>query len=403
MTSDSAPPSPEAGGTAIRPFRIDVPQSDLDDLADRLARTRWADDLPGTDPWARGVPATYLRELATHWLDGYDWRTHEARINELPGFVTTVDGQDIHFLHVRSPEPDAQPLVLVHGWPGSFVEFLDVIGPLTDPGAHGGVAADAFHVVVPSIPGFGWSSPMVGEGWTAERVGAALVEVMSRLGYDRYGVQGGDYGAIVTPAMGRLAPDAVAGVHVNAATGGFVSFAPPSDDDLATMTDVERARLARLAHYAQEQMGYAQLQSTRPQTLAHALTDSPVGQLAWIVEKFKEWTGDPDGLPEDSVDRDHLLTNVMVYWLTATAGSSADLYYEGAHDAAGGGWGAEMERSPVPTGVAVFPQDIAVRRHAEAANTITHWSEFDTGGHFAAMESPELLVADVREFFRTVR
>ena len=389
--------------TGIRPFRIEVPQSDLDDLVERLARTRWVDELPSADPWARGVPTSYLRELTTYWLDDYDWRTHEARLNELPGFVTTVDGQDIHFLHVRSPEPDALPLVLVHGWPGSFVEFLDVIGPLTDPVVHGGAAADAFHVVVPSIPGCGWSSPLVGEGWTADRVAAAFVELMGRLGYDRYGVQGGDYGAIVTPAMGRLAPDAVVGVHVNAATGGFVSFAPPSDDDLATMSDAEKARLARLAHYGQEQMGYAQLQSTRPQTLAHALTDSPAGQLAWIVEKFKEWTGDPAGLPEASVDRDHLLTNVMVYWLTATAGSSADLYYEGAHDASGGGWGAEIERSPVPTGVAVFPQDIAIRRHAEASNTITHWSEFGTGGHFAAMEVPELLVGDVREFFRTVR
>jgi epoxide hydrolase len=256
---------------------------------------------------------------------------------------------------------------------------------------------------VPSIPGFGWSSPLSGPGWTADRVASAFVDLMARLGYERYGVQGGDYGAIIAPAMGRQAPDAVAGIHVNAATGGFMSFAPPSDDELATMTDAEKVRLARLGHYAQEQMGYVQLQSTRPQTLAHGLTDSPAGQLAWIVEKFKEWTGDPGGLPEASVDRDHLLTNVMLYWLTGTAGSSADFYYEGTHDAAGGGWGAEIERSPVPTGVAVFPQDIAIRRHAEVSNTITHWSEFDRGGHFAAMETPDLLVDDVRTFFRTVR
>lgn len=387
----------------IRPFAVDVPQPTLDDLVDRLARTRWAPDAPGDDPWARGVPTAYLRDLATYWLDEFDWRAQEAALNELPGHLTEIDGQTIHFLHVRSPEPQALPLVLVHGWPGSIVEFLEVIGPLTDPVAHGGDAADAFHVVVPSIPGFGWSSPLAGAGWTADRVAGAFVELMARLGYERYGVQGGDYGAIVTPAMGRLAPEAVAGVHVNAATGGFVSFAPPSEDDLATMTDAEKARLARLGFYAQEQMGYVQLQSTRPQTLAHALVDSPVGQLAWIVEKFKEWSGtDISGLPEDAVDRDHLLTNVMVYWLTSTAGSSASLYYEGAHDA-GGGWGAEIERSPVPTGVAVFPQDIAIRRHAEVANTITHWSEFDEGGHFAAMETPGLLVGDVRTFFRTVR
>jgi epoxide hydrolase len=387
----------------IRPFEIDVPKADLDDLADRLARTRWAAELPGSDPWARGVPTAYLRELATYWADEYDWRVHESALNQLPGFLTEVDGQTIHFLHVRSPEPGAMPLMLVHGWPGSIVEFLDVIGPLTDPAAHGGDAADAFHVVVPSIPGFGWSSPLVGEGWTSGRVAEAFVELMARLGYERYGVQGGDYGAIVTPAMGRVAPDAVAGVHVNAATGGFVTFAPPSDEDLAALTDADKARLARLAAYAQDQMGYMQLQSTRPQTLAHALVDSPVGQLAWIVEKFKEWTGnDIAGLPEDAVDRDRILTNVMVYWLTGTPGSSADLYYEGTHEA-GGGWGAVIERSPVPTGVAVFPQDIAVRRYAEMSNTITRWTEFDEGGHFAAIEKPDLLVGDVREFFRTVR
>ena len=386
----------------IRPFPIDVRQADLDDLAERLARTRWAAELPG-EPWARGVPTAYLRELATYWLDEYDWRTHEARLNEMPGFVTDIDGQQIHFLHVRSPEDGAMPLMLVHGWPGSIVEFLDVSGPLADPAAHGGDPADAFDLVVPSIPGFGWSSPLTGAGWTAERVASAFNELMRRLGYDRYGAQGGDYGAIVAPAMGRLAPGAVAGVHVNAATGGFVSFAPPTEDDLATMTEAEKGRLARLGHYAQEQMGYAQLQSTRPQTLAHGLTDSPAGQLAWIAEKFKEWTGPGiAGLPEDAVDRDTLLTNVTIYWLTGTAGSSANMYYEGAHEA-GGGWGAQMERSPVPTGVAVFPQDIAIRRYAEAANTITHWSELDSGGHFAALEVPELLVADVRTFFRTVR
>jgi pimeloyl-ACP methyl ester carboxylesterase len=387
----------------VHPFKIDVPQADLDDLTERLARTRWAAELSGDDPWARGVPTAYLRELATYWLDEYDWRTQEARLNELPGFLTEIDGQPVHFLHVRSPEAVAVPLMLVHGWPGSIVEFLDVIGPLTDPAAHGGDPADAFHVVVPSIPGFGWSSPLSGPGWTADRVASAFVDLMARLGYERYGVQGGDYGAIIAPAMGRHARDAVAGIHVNAATGGFMSFAPPSDDELATMTDAEKGRLARLGHYAQEQMGYVQLQSTRPQTLAHGLTDSPAGQLAWIVEKFKEWTGDPAGMPEASVDRDQMLTNVMLYWLTGTAGSSADLYYEGTHDAAGGGWGAEIERSPVPTGVAVFPQDIAIRRYAEVSNTITHWSEFERGGHFAAMETPDLLVDDVRTFFRTVR
>jgi pimeloyl-ACP methyl ester carboxylesterase len=384
----------------IRPFRIEIPQADLDDLSERLTRTRWAADLPGDDPWARGVPAAYLRELADHWATSYDWRKHEARLNEWPQFVTTIDGQDVHFLHVRSPEPDALPLLLAHGWPGSVVEFLDVIGPLTDPRAYGGDPADAFHLVIPSIPGFAFSAPLAGPGWTVDRVAGAFVQLMARLGYDRYGAQGGDYGAIVSPLVGRTDADHVVGVHVNAATAGFVSFAPPGDEDMAELTDVEKARLGRLQHYMAEQMGYVQVQSTRPQTLAHGLNDSPVGQLAWIVEKFKEWTHDAADLPEDAVDRDHLLTNVMLYWLTGTAGSSANLYYEGAHT---GGWGQHIERSPVPTGVAAFSSDVAIRRYAEAANTITHWSDFDAGGHFAAMEAPDLLVGDVRKFFRTVR
>ena len=296
------------------------------------------------------------------------------------------------------------PLMLVHGWPGSIVEFLDVIGPLTDPAAHGGDPRMRSTWSCPRSPGSGGRRRWSARGGTADRVAGAFVELMARLGYDRYGVQGGDYGAIVTPAMGRVAPDAVAGVHVNAATGGFVTFAPPSgrgprrDDRRREGPAGAPRRTTR-----RTQMGYMQIQSTRPQTLAHGLVDSPAGQLAWIVEKFKEWTGnDTAGLPEDAVDRDHMLTNVMFYWLTGTAGSSADMYYEGAHDA-GGGWGAEIERSPVPTGVAVFPQDIAIRRYAELSNTITRWTEFDEGGHFAAMEQPDLLVGDVREFFRTLR
>jgi len=387
----------------IRPFRIDIPQADLDDLADRLARTRWAVELPGEDRWARGVPTAYLEGLADYWASSYDWRKLESRLNELPQFITTIDGQDIHFLHVRSPESGALPVVLTHGWPGSVVEFLDVIGPLTDPRAHGGDPADAFDVVVPSIPGFGFSAPLAGTGWTADRVAGAFIQLMRRLGYERYGAQGGDFGAIISPVIGRLDADHVVGVHVNAATAGFVSFVPPGHDELAELTDREKRRLARLQNYMNEQMGYVQVHSTRPQTLAHGLTDSPVGQLAWIVEKFKEWTDDSADLPEDAVDRDHLLTNVMLYWLTGTAGSSADLYYEGAHDAAGGRWGQEIEPSPVPTGVAAFATDIPIRRYAEAANTITHWSDFDTGGHFAAMEAPDLFVTDVRQFFRTVR
>jgi pimeloyl-ACP methyl ester carboxylesterase len=389
---------PDRTDAEIRPFRIDVPQDDLDDLQDRLARTRLPDELPEVG-WSRGVPLDYIKELAEYWREGYDWRRWEARLNEFPQFVTEIDCQNIHFLHVRSPEPDALPLILTHGWPGSIVEFVAIMGPLTDPRGYGGDAADAFHVVAPSIPGFGFSGPTREAGWTEQRVAEAWAELMRRLGYERYGAQGGDVGAGVSPSLGRVAPDKVVGVHVNAATVGFMPFPPLEESELGELTDVEKWRVDRIGHFMNEMFGYAQIQSTRPQTLAYGLTDSPVGQLAWIVEKFKEWTHPESGLPEDSVDRDHMLTNVMLYWLTATAGSSARLYYEGAH---AGGWGAP-ERSTVPTGVAVFAEDIAIRRYAEREHNIVHWTDFDRGGHFAAMEEPDLLVGDVREFFRRLR
>jgi len=381
----------------IRPFRIAVPQADLDDLRDRLARTRWPDELPGVG-WSRGVPVGYLRELADYWRTAYDWRRHEARLNEFPQYTTTIDGANVHFLHVRSPEPDALPLVLTHGWPGSVVEFLEVIGPLSDPRAHGGDPADAFHLVIPSLPGYGFSGPTHEAGWTTDRVARAWAELMRRLGYDRYGAQGGDWGAFVAPAVGRADADHVLGVHVNAATMGFIPFGPVEPDELATFTEVEKARLARLGNFLSDMNGYFQLQATRPQTLAYGLADSPVGQLAWIVEKFKEWTASAAELPEDAVDRDHLLTNVMLYWLTNTAASSGALYYENMHASS---WGAQP--GTTPTGVAVFGEDVAIRRYAERGNTIVHWSDFDEGGHFAAMETPDLLVGDVRSFFRTLR
>jgi pimeloyl-ACP methyl ester carboxylesterase len=386
-----------ADTTEILPFRIDVPQADLDDLRERLARTRWPDELPGVG-WSRGVPLGYLQQLADYWRSGYDWRAQEARLNRFPQFTTTIDGTGVHFLHVRSPEPDALPLILTHGWPGSVVEFLDVIGPLADPRAHGGDPADAFHLVIPSIPGYGFSGPTHQAGWTTDRVAAAWKELMARLGYQRYGAQGGDWGAFIAPELGRIDPEHVVGVHVNAATFGFIPFGPVGEEELATFTDAEKARLDRLNRFLSEMNGYFQISATRPQTLAYGLTDSPVGQLAWIVEKFKEWTDSSAELPEDAVDRDHLLTNVMLYWLTGTAGSSARLYYENLHAAA---WGKQP--SPTPVGVAVFVEDVAIRRYAEQGNNIVHWSEFDRGGHFAAMEAPDLLVGDVREFFRRLR
>jgi epoxide hydrolase len=382
----------------IRPFRIDIPQPDLDDLHDRLTRTRFPDELPGVG-WDRGVPLNYIKELAEYWRTTYDWREWEAKLNSFPQFTTTIDAQNIHFLHVRSPEPDALPLILTHGWPGSVAEFMEIIGPLTDPRAHGGDPADAFHVVAPSIPGFGFSGPTREAGWTEQRVAEAWAELMRRLGYERYGAQGGDVGAGISPNVGRAAPEKVVGVHVNAATVGFMPFPPLEESELDELSDIEKARVDRISQFLGDMFGYAQIQSTRPQTLAYGLTDSPVGQLAWIVEKFKEWTHPRAGLPEDSVDRDHMLTNVMLYWLTATAGSSARIYYEGAH---AGGWGAP-ERSTVPTGVAVFAEDISIRRYAEGEHNIVHWTDFDRGGHFAAMEAPDLLVGDVRTFFRRLR
>jgi epoxide hydrolase len=375
----------------IEPFRIDVPQADLDDLHDRLARTRWPDQLPGAG-WDYGIPLEYVQELAGYWRTGYDWRVHEARLNGFGQFTTAIDGQRVHFLHVRSASQDALPLIITHGWPGSVVEFMNIIGPLTDPEAFGGSAGDAFHLVVPSIPGYAFSGPTRDRGWDVRRVARAWAVLMSRLGYERYGAQGGDWGSSISRELGRAAPDHVVGVHLN-------MLFPYVREEPADLTEVERARLEAMRRFQSGGSGYFALQSTRPQTLAYGLTDSPAGQLAWITEKFGEWTD--DGLPDQAVDRDQLLTNVTLYWLTGTAGSSARLYYETARARAWGPRGG----ATVPTGVAVFPREIAppVRRFAEQTDNIVHWTEFDRGGHFAAMEVPDLLVGDVREFFRPLR
>jgi len=374
----------------ISPYRIDIPQGALDDLRDRLGRTRWPDELPGVG-WDLGVPLDYLKGLAEYWATTYDWRGQEAALNGFAQFTTIIDDQNVHFLHVRSPEPEALPLLITHGWPGSIAEFLDIISRLVDPAAHGGDPADAFHVIAPSIPGFGFSGPTHETGWNTVRVARAWVELMRRLGYERYGAQGGDTGALVSPELGRIDPEHLAGIHVN----NLLTFPSGQLDDLS---DADQGRLKLMQRWQNEMAGYASIQSTRPQTLAYALTDSPAGQLAWIVEKFKEWTDPAAELPEDAVDRDRLLTDVSIYWLTATAGSSARLYYEGAKS-----WGQANEPSAVPTGVAVFPMDITIRSIAESQHNIVHWTEFDRGGHFAAMEAPDLLVADVREFFRPLR
>ena len=377
----------------ITPFRIEISQDRLDDLRRRLADTRWPGELPGAG-WEAGVPLGYLKDLADYWGTDYDWRAHEARLNEFPQFTTVIDDQTVHFLHVRSPEPGALPLIITHGWPGSIVEFMKIIGPLTDPARYGGDPADAFHVVAPSLPGFGFSSPLAAPGWDTGRVARAWTELMKRLGYHRYGAQGGDTGAIVSPELGRIDPDHVIGVHVNN-LGTFPSGDPA---ELAGLTEADQARLALMTTWGRDMTGYAIVQSTRPQTISYALTDSPVGQLAWIVEKFKEWTDPSASMPEDAIDRDLILTDVSVYWLTGTAGSAARIYYEGART-----WGQVQTRSPVPTGVAVFPNDLTIRPLAERDHNVVHWAEYSRGGHFAALEAPDLLVDDMREFFRPLR
>jgi epoxide hydrolase len=374
--------------TEIRPYRIDVPQADLDDLRERLARTRWPDELPGVG-WSYGVPLARVRELAEYWATGYSWRAHEDRLNAAPQFTTTVLGQNIHFLHVRSPEPDALPLILTHGWPSTFADFTGLIGPLSDPRAHGGDPADAFDLVVPSLPGYGFSGPTGSPGWDVSRIARAWAELMDRLGYSRYGAQGGDWGARISPELAQVDPAHVAGVHANA----FVALPSGDPGEMEGLTASERERLGGLTRWREERSGYAQIQSTRPQTLAYGLADSPVGQLGWYTEWFDDY-GENVGV----IDRDAILTNVSVYWFTGTAGSAARLYREAAAS-----WGRPAERSKVPLGVAVFPGDSTVRRFAERDHEVVHWSEFDRGGHFAALQAPDLLTADIRAFFRGLR
>jgi epoxide hydrolase len=384
----------------VRPFRLAIPQADLDDLRERLARTRWPDELPGTG-WAHGAPLGYLKDLVEYWRTTYNWRDHEARLNEMPQFTTTIDGQNIHFLHVRSPEPDAVPLIVTHGWPSSIVEYLDIIGPLTDPRAHGADPAHAFHLVVPSLPGYGLSGPTHEAGWGARRVAETWATLMQRLGYPRYGAQGGDWGTWISRELGVVAPDRVLGVHTN----GLITWPSGDPDELAGLTDLEQDRLSFGEYYMRELYGYKLIQSTRPQTLSYALADSPVGQLAWIVGVFREWTDCTD-TPEDAVDRDRLLTNVMLYWLTNTAPSSARSFVDTPDTPDDADLETDVPPSTVPTGVAVFPRGILrpIRRFAERDNkNIVHWSEFDRGGTFAAWEEPDLLIDDMRTFFARVR
>jgi epoxide hydrolase len=367
----------------LSPFRIDVPEAQLEDLRDRLARTRWPDEI-GAGGWDYGVPLAYVKKLAEHWSADYDWRAHEARLNEHPQFTTTIDGQNVHFLHVRSGEPEALPLILTHGWPGSIVEFLDVIGPLSDPGAHDGDSADAFDLVIPSLPGYGFSGPTTEPGWNNLRIARAWSELMSRLGYERYGAVGNDAGSMISPEVGRIDPDRVVGVHVTQ----LFSFPSGDPAELADLTAEEQEQLGTLQWFYENKFSFNTLMAQQPQTLAFALMDSPIGLLAWNAQLLGE-----------DLDADFTLTNVMLYWLTGTAASAARLYYENAH------MPPPTEPTRAPIGLAAFGGDFSgIRRFAERDHeNITHWSVFDHGGHFAAHKVPELLVGDVRDFFRPLR
>jgi pimeloyl-ACP methyl ester carboxylesterase len=372
----------------IKPFTINVPQKKLDDLRERLGRTIWPSTIAGQ---SYGGPAlAQMREL-TQAAASLDWRKKEAELNELPNFITEIDGQDIHFIHVKSKQPGAIPLLLIHGWPGSVVEFVDHVGPLTAPAKHGAEGAQAFDVVIPSLPGVGFSGPTRDAGWNNLRIGKAFIELMGRLGYQRFALQGGDAGAIIGPEIGRLAPDKVIGIHLNAATIGFMPMGPVSDADAASFTPAEKQRLAVMQEFMQVKFGFNLLQSNQPQLVAYAISDSPVGLMAWMTQLM-----DPA-----EVGNERFLTNFMIYWLTDTAASSIRLYYENAHDP--GAW-APKANSGVPTAVAVFQDgDIAIRRYGEASNTIVRWTEYPHGGHYAAMTVPQDWMKDVREFFRELR
>ncbi len=374
----------------VRPFSVQISDADITDLASRLARTRWPEHETVND-WTQGVPLEYLKPLCLYWADTYDWRQREARLNLFPQFRTEIDGLGIHFLHVRSPVEEALPLVMTHGWPGSVVEFLEVIGPLADPVAHGGDVGDAFHVVCPSLPGYAFSDKPRTTGWGVERTAAAWTQLMARLGYDRYCAQGGDWGSAVTACIGIIDQPHVLGIHLNMLAAG------PGRDS-GQLTEAEQAALDSLKHHQEWGTGYSKEQSTRPQTIGYSLVDSPVGQCAWILEKFWNWT-DTDGDPVGVLGADRILDNVMLYWLTSSGASSARMYWESFR-----GW--RFDKVQVPTGVSIFPKEIfrPSRRWAERRYTnIVHWDELDRGGHFAAFEQPEIFVEQLRTFSRLVR
>ncbi|MFD6067088.1 MULTISPECIES: epoxide hydrolase family protein [Amycolatopsis] len=371
--------------TEIKPFRIAIDQAELDDLKDRLNRTRWPREVTGD--WSRGVPVAYLKGLAEYWADGFDWRAQEAELNEFPQFTTEIDGQTIHFLHIRSTAPDALPVLLTHGWPSSPFEFRRVVEELSAE----------FHLVIPSLPGYGFSNPVSGPGWgNLFRVAQAWTTLMDRLGYERFGVHGTDAGAGVAGILSMIAAHRVVGVHLTGTSAGM-PFGPAVELD--GLDDKDRERGERFNRFQSDGLGYLHLQATRPQTLAYSLNDSPTGQLAWIVEKFAEWTDPAKALPDEAVDRDHLLTAVSLYWFTGAGAASAHAVYEGMEayrQMSQGGW-SEAPAGP-PRAIAVFAGDTTIRSLQDGP--VEHWSEYDTGGHFPAMEVPGLFAEDLRSFLR---
>jgi epoxide hydrolase len=387
-----AGPRDGGGDTEVREFAWHLPDAELEDLRRRLRETRWPLEVPGLG-WDRGVPVGVLRRLVERWVDGWSWRPCERRLNAVPQWTTVVDGQRVHLLHARSPVPGALPLLVTHGWPGSVLDVLDLLGPLTDPAAHGGDARDAFHVVAPSVPGAGFSTPLSGPGWDHARIAAAWTVVMERLGYARYGAAGGDTGSVVSPLVGRLAPDRVVGVHVH----GNLDLPVLTDADERALTPAERDRVAWGRRRAAVDRGYAAIQGTRPHTIGAALADSPAGQLAWIADKVHDWSDPAHPDPLGGIG-DAVLDLATLVWATRTAATSANLYLENRRAAP-----APRDPSGVPTGVSLFPTDPSVRRVSEREHHLVRWTEHERGGHFAAWEAPDLLVADLRDFFRPLR
>lgn len=387
-----------AAEAAITPFRAHVPDDALGDLRDRLRRTRWPEAEPVSD-WSQGIPRGYLQDLCRYWAEDYDWRVTEARLNAVPQFRTRIDGLDVHYLHRRSPHPSALPVVLTHGWPGSVLEFLDLLDPLTDPTAHGGAEEDAFDVVVPSLPGYGFSGRPTTTGWGVDRIAGAWARLMERLGYRRYGAAGSDWGTSVSSALGRLDPDHVAGIHL------VPPLAGPDPDDPSPPTAAERTALGDLERRARQESAYSEIHRTKPQTIGYALVDSPAALCAWIVEKMWSWT-DHNGDLHSVLTRDRVLDDVSLYWFTQTGASSARLYAESIDLVSRWISGADAEQVTVPTGASIFGAEVPrpSRRWVERRYPdLRYWAEHARGGHFAAWEAPDALVEDLRRFFRPLR